>query len=137
LTGLTAALFFPMALWTSMPLQEFGYHLLAGFILFVVGYLLFSFGLFGGGDAKLMAAAGLWFGPFEHTGSFLAFTVLSGFLLTLAVAGYSAFEVWAEIKELRFREKLKSLKPKIPYGFALAVGAILAFPNSWWMHAIA
>jgi prepilin peptidase CpaA len=136
LTALTAALFFPMALWTGMPMQEFGFHLMAGAILFVIGYLLFSFGLFGGGDAKLMAAAGLWFGPMQQTASFLVFTVLAGGLLTLAVAGYAMFELWAEIKELKFRQKLKHLKPKVPYGFALAVGAILAFPQTWWMQPI-
>ena len=28
-----------------------------------------------------------------------------------------------------------SLKPNVPYGYALAIGAILAFPESWWMVA--
>ena len=35
LTGLIAALFFPMAFLTGMPLLEFGWHLAAGAILFV------------------------------------------------------------------------------------------------------
>ncbi len=134
LTGLTAALFFPMALYTGMPLSEFGFHLLSGLILFIAGYVLFSLGLFGGGDAKLMAAAGLWFGT-QQTGPFLALTVFAGGLLTFAVAGWAAFDLWAEIKGLKFQEKIKAIKPKIPYGFALAVGAILAFPDSWWMRA--
>ena len=76
LTLATAALFFPMAWLTGMPLAEFGWHLLAGLILFAAGFLLFSFGLFGGGDAKLMAAAGLWFGT-SQTLPFLVATVLA------------------------------------------------------------
>ena len=47
LTGLTAALFFPMAFLTGMPLAEFGWHLLAGAILFFVGYGIFAVGFFG------------------------------------------------------------------------------------------
>ncbi len=133
LTGLTAALFFPAAWLSSMPLGEFGYHVMAGAVLFAVGYALFAFGLFGGGDAKLMAAAGLWFGSSQSM-SFLVLTVFAGFFLTLAVMGWSAFNLWAELKDLSFRHKFSELKPKIPYGFALAVGAILAFPDSWWMR---
>lgn len=133
LTGLTALLFFPAALLTSMPLQEFGYHLLGGVILFVAGYLLFSLGLFGGGDAKLMAAAGLWFGSSQSL-EFIVLTVFAGFFLTLAVLGWSAFNIWAELKDISFRHRFSQMKPKIPYGFALAVGAILAFPDSWWMQ---
>ena len=37
LTALTAVLFFPMALFTGMPLAEFGWHVLAGVILFIAG----------------------------------------------------------------------------------------------------
>ena len=62
LTALIAVLFFPMAWATGMPVAEFGWHIAAGLILFVMGYLMFAVGIFGGGDAKLMAAAGLWFG---------------------------------------------------------------------------
>jgi prepilin peptidase CpaA len=135
LTGLTALLFFPMAVLTGMPLQEFGYHILGGLILFVSGYALFAFGVFGGGDAKLMAAAGLWFGTSQSM-PFLFLTVFAGLFLTLTVAGWSAFNLWAEFKDMKFSNKIKQLKPKVPYGFALAVGAILTFPDSWWMHNV-
>jgi prepilin peptidase CpaA len=135
LTGLTAALFFPAALFTGMPLSEFGYHLLGGAILFVAGFLLYSLGLFGGGDAKLMAAAGLWFGSSQSI-LFLTLTVFAGFFLALVVAGWSAFNLWAELRDLSLRHKFQQLKPQVPYGFALAVGAILTMPDSWWMRVV-
>ena len=96
LTALTALLFFPMALLTGMPMAEFGLHVLAGLILFAAGFILFQFGLFGGGDAKLMAAAGLWFGT-SQTLPFLAGTAAAGGVLALVVGAWSMFLISWEI----------------------------------------
>jgi prepilin peptidase CpaA len=139
LTGLTAALFFPMALVTGMPMLEFGWHLLAGAILFALGYLLFAFGLFGGGDAKMMAAAGLWFGT-GHSMDFLIMTSLAGGVLAAAIAGWSLVMYFWEFHGPQVDgfvgQNLKKVRPKLPYGFALCVGAIMAFPHTWWMTAV-
>jgi prepilin peptidase CpaA len=136
LTGLTAVLFFPMALWAGMPLVDFGWHLVAGIALFAAGFALFSVGFFGGGDAKLMAAAGLWFGT-SNSLDFLMMTVLAGGVLALAVCGWTVVTMYWEFQgshtAIEISRKLKTMNPKLPYGFALCVGAILAFPNTWWM----
>ena len=138
LTGLTALLFIPMAALTGMPLAEFGWHLLSGLILFVFGYFLFSFGLFGGGDAKLMAAAGLWFGT-SGSISFLFMTAMAGGALAIGVGLWSllvmAVDIHGSGAVAGMGEAAKKIKPKLPYGFAFAIGAILAFPQSWWMAA--
>jgi prepilin peptidase CpaA len=137
LTGLTAVAFFPMAWATGMPLMEVAWHLLAGFILFFAGYALFALRLFGGGDAKLMAAAGLWFGTSDSL-NFLIMTAIAGGILALIVAAWSAFSLNWEIsgsnRTLPLRQRLGQWAPKVPYGIALAVGAILAFPGTWWMN---
>jgi prepilin peptidase CpaA len=139
LTGLTAALFFPMALLTHMPLVEFGWHLLAGVVLFFLGYILFALRLFGGGDAKMMAAAGLWFGT-GQTLQFLIMTSLAGGILAAAIAGWSGFMFFWEFHgpkaEGFVSDNIKKIRPKLPYGFAICVGAILAFPQSWWMTSV-
>jgi prepilin peptidase CpaA len=137
LTGLTAVLFFPLAWATGMPLAEFGWHLLAGAVLFVAGYGLFAAGLFGGGDAKLMAAAGLWFGT-SHTMSFLVMTALAGGVVAAVFTAWSVISFSWDVKggdgTRGLRERLRQFAPKLPYGLALAVGAILAFPQTWWAH---
>ncbi|MBC8037238.1 MAG: prepilin peptidase [Rhizobiales bacterium] len=133
LTILIAVAFFPMAVMTAMPLATFGLHLAIAFGLFVVGFLLFSFGLFGGGDAKLLAAAGLWFG-WPAIGHFLSMTILAGGLLSLTVAAWSLYNIGSEIKERSFLKRLRMIKPNVPYGYAFAIGAILAFPQSWPMQ---
>lgn len=140
LTALTAILFFPMALLTGMPLAEFGTHMLAGAILFAVGFAFFQLGLFGGGDAKLMAAAGLWFGT-SQTLPFLAATALAGGVLALIVGSWSLLILSWEIhgKDESFGllgKKIRELKPNVPYGIAFAIGGILAFRETWWMTGI-
>ena len=140
LNMLTALLFFPMAWATGMPLSEFGIHLMVGIALFFAGFLFFQLGLFGGGDAKLMAAAGLWFGTAQAL-PFLVMTVLAGGVLALCVGIWTVIVMQMEIQisEERwagFGKRLSALKPNVPYGLAFAVGGILAFRDSWWMHSV-
>ncbi len=140
LTLLTALLFFPMALATHMPLAEFGSHLLAGVILFAAGFIFFQLGVFGGGDAKLMAAAGFWFGTAKIL-PFLVFTALAGGALALCVGLWSAFMMFWELEGEGFAfakvgQKLRGLKPNVPYGFAFALGGILAFKDTWWVNGL-
>jgi prepilin peptidase CpaA len=128
------AAFFPLAWATGMPLAAFGLHVLTAVILLVVGFALFSAGLFGGGDAKLMAAAGIWFGSSQAL-PFLAFTVMAGGVLALCVALWSVISITWGTHNVSLAKKLSGLKPNVPYGYAIAIGAILAFPQSWWMVA--
>ncbi len=132
LTLAIAALFFPMAWATGMPLDVFGLHVLVGAAFFVIGFLFFSLGMFGGGDAKLLAAASLWFGTAQAL-PFLVLTVFAGGILAIFVGIWSMISMDWEIHEVKWSTKLRKLKPNVPYGYAFAIGAILAFPQSWWM----
>lgn len=134
LTLVIAILFFPMAFAVGMPLGMFGLHLAVGTAMFLAGFTLFSLGLFGGGDAKLLAAAGLWLG-WPDLLTFLVLTAFAGGILALAVGAWSALNMNSEIKDGSLFRRFGSIKPNVPYGYAFAVGAILAFPQSWWMPA--
>ena len=134
LTILIALLFFPMAFITGMPWDMIGLNIAVGFGMFVAGFILFSLGLFGGGDAKLLAAAGLWLG-WPDLIPFLVMTAFAGGMLALCVGLWSAINVASEIKDGSIFRRLGSIKPNVPYGYAFAIGAILAFPQSWWMPA--
>jgi prepilin peptidase CpaA len=133
LTILTALAFFPMALMTGMPMAELGWHVVAGLILFFVGFAFFQLRLFGGGDAKLMAAAGLWFGTAQLV-PFLFYTVLAGGILAAGVAFLSMVGLHLEMKAEEFSKKISGIKPSVPYGIALAAGGILALRDSWWLQ---
>ena len=54
---------FPLAaLAVGMPLSEIGMHYLFGAAILAIGFFLFAANIFGGGDAKLIAAAAVWTG---------------------------------------------------------------------------
>ncbi len=134
--GLLALLFVPMAYLNGMSGSDFVWHVLTGIMLFVAGYVLFSLKLFGGGDGKLMAAAGLWFGTSDAM-AFLVYTALAGGLLVIVIAAIALVQTHLDYTGSNFSGTLRKLAPKVPYGVALAIGAILAFPNSWWMQHVA
>ena len=135
LTLLIALLFLPMALLTGMPWSMIGIHILVGACMFAAGFVFFALGLFGGGDAKLLAAAGLWLG-WPDLMPFLVMTAFAGGALALCVGIWSAINVTSEINDGSIFRRLGSIKPNVPYGYAFAIGAILSFPQSWWMSAV-
>ncbi|HKD58430.1 MAG TPA: prepilin peptidase, partial [Hyphomicrobiaceae bacterium] len=79
--------FFPMALFAGFDPWSFAVHLAAGVLMLVVGVLLFIAGWFGGGDAKLMAAVGLWIGA-DNLLAYALYVALAGGLI--AVVFFSA-----------------------------------------------
>lgn len=134
LTLLIIASFLPFALAAGLPVQMIGQHIATFLVLLCLGFGLFAFRWFGGGDAKLMAAAGLWLG-FPGCLDFVMLTAIAGGVLALAARYifFGALEV--QVNHDRLSHLVPTAKPEVPYGFALAAGAILALPSSWWMSA--
>lgn len=127
---LVAALFFPAAWEAGMPPTGILLHAAAGFGLLFAGFIFFSLGYLGGGDAKLLGTAGLWFG-FASLPQFLVLTVFAGGILALGVLAWSAVMFEAQFRQSGLAERLSWVKPSVPYGFAIAAGAILTVPGSW------
>lgn len=126
--------FFPLALVAGMPWWLVLVHGATAAVLFLVGLVLFALGIMGAGDGKFMAAAGLWLG-FPASLLFIGFSVISGALLAAAVGLFVLLELEAAARSRAAGEAFRQLAPKVPYGFAFAVGAILATPFSWMMRA--
>lgn len=135
LTGVTAACFLPFALATGLPLSLIWIHVATAGVLLFLGYALFAFGMLGGGDAKMIAVSGLWLG-FPCSILFVLFSALAGGALALAISIWFMSSLESSIRSDRLARLLSPLAPDVPYGFALAVGAILATPFSWWMRAV-
>jgi prepilin peptidase CpaA len=97
-------------------------HIGAGAIALGVGVVLFAVGAFGGGDAKLLAAAALWV-DVAHLPRMLLAVAISGFLLlAFAVVGrrvLSAAVASGDPKHLLNRHS------RLPYGVAIAAGTLL------------
>jgi len=108
---------------------EFLLHLAAGAVVFVAGALLFVLRVWGGGDAKLLAAVGLWVG-FADLPRLLMVMALAGGALALAVivlrrlpgAGVEPATTWW---------RRLAAGRHVPYGLAIAAGAV-----DWWATSV-
>jgi prepilin peptidase CpaA len=130
-----AGLFFPFALMAGLPLATIGWHLLAGFGVLAIGFGIFAAGWFGGGDAKLLGAAALWFG-WPDSLRFVVYAVLAGGVLALVVFCWSVLRTDRELRGGARFKKLLQLKPNVPYGVALAAGALFTLPGTWLTHSV-
>ena len=90
--------------------------------LLAVGTPMFAAGRLGGGDVKLLASVGLWF-DFAGALWLLIAVALAGGVLALLVLVIRSFN-WSE----EIRRQVVLLRPGggIPYGVAIAAGALIA-----------
>jgi prepilin peptidase CpaA len=135
LSAVMVLAFVPLALLAGLGPWELLDHVGAGLIGLALGVLLFIPGWFGGGDAKLLAAIALWVG-LEHLLPYVLYAALAGgmiamlFSLVRSVPLPRAFlgEAWAL--------RLHNPKSGIPYGIALAAGALIVYPQTIWFTCL-
>ena len=127
--------FFALALATGMPVVEIANHLGAAGLILVLGFVFFSRGWVGGGDAKLAAATALWFG-WAHLFDYLLYASLLGGLLTLALLEFRKLTMPAPLIGKEWAERLHRRGGGVPYGIALAVAALVVYPSTTWMQTL-
>lgn len=122
---------FPLAaLASGAPLPVIGLHLAVGVVALLMGMVVFALRWAGGGDAKLFAAAALWLG-WPAVLTFGVWMALAGgamafALLTLRSAPARPLMMLGPPWMVRLTEPGAG----VPYGVAIAAGAIAAFPAS-------
>jgi prepilin peptidase CpaA len=124
--------FFPVALMVGLSLPTVALHVAVGLLARVVGAGMFALNWIGGGDAKLIAASCLWLGV-GGSGAFLLYTGVcgGGFCVLLLMARKHVAPVMGAAPG--WVAHLMQPKGDIPYGVAIAAGALLAFPASEMM----
>jgi prepilin peptidase CpaA len=135
LSAAVALLFFPAALVLGMGWAVFGFHLLAGVLGLLIGMAIFAAGWAGGGDAKLFAAAALWFGWPGLTG-FLMHTALVGGGLVVVLLIARRFLPHTGIPMRWIENTALAPGAAVPYGIALAGGAMWTLPATIWVAGI-
>lgn len=134
ISGLLVLAFFPAALALGLGPVDFGLHLAVGLAALLIGMGLFALNLLGGGDVKLMAAACLWLGV-SGSGVFILSTAVIGGLFSLALLlGRAWLQPWVGAGP-GWWVQLMEPKGHIPYGVAIAGGALVAWPASPLMSA--
>jgi prepilin peptidase CpaA len=130
-----AAGFLVLAVLGGMGLQELLSHLAAGAVLLMVAFACFAFGWIGGGDAKVAAAAALWFG-FPHLMDYLLYASLFGGALTLLLLQFRQWPLPFTLAGQSWLMRLHAKESGIPYGIALAIGALMIYPETDWVKAV-
>ena len=130
-----AAGFLALALLSGMGLYDFLSHLGAGAVVLAVAFVCFAMGWVGGGDAKVAAAAALWFG-FGHLLNYLVYASLFGGALTLLLLQFRQWPLPYAFAGQAWLLKLHAKESGIPYGIALAIGALMNYPDTDWIRAV-
>ncbi len=123
------AAFVGFALAAGMPAGDFGWHLLSAAIALAVSFALFAVGYIGGGDAKLFAAVALWLG-WDALPAYAIFATLSGGVLALVLITLRRWPLPAFLAGEGWIARLHERDAGMPYGVALAAGALLLLPQT-------
>ncbi|MCE7026569.1 A24 family peptidase [Jiella avicenniae] len=128
-----AAAFVPAAYLVGMPWPTFGGHLLVGFLCLSVTFAMFAAGWMGGGDAKLIAATALWFGPSMLSAEYLLFSALVGGALTVTLLVLRGH--FLPVTGVEFVDRLMETETGVPYGIALGAAGLYVYSDSFWLTA--
>jgi prepilin peptidase CpaA len=121
------------ALLTGMPWPAFLSHILTGAAMLVIGFLMFSRGWVGGGDAKLLAAAALWLG-LENLFAYVVLVSFLGGALAMLILSYRTLVPPLWIARPKWAVRLHDHKAGMPYGLALAAAALWIYPSTAWFQ---
>jgi prepilin peptidase CpaA len=130
-----AAGFVILAVASGMGWSDILSHIGAGAIVLAVAFGCFAMGWVGGGDAKVAATAALWFG-FAHLMNYLLYASIFGGALTLLLLQFRQWPLPYAFAGQAWLLKLHAKETGIPYGIALAIGALMVYPDTDWVKAI-
>ncbi len=130
------AAFLAAAVLAGLPPLVVVTHVACGIGMLVAGFVLFNLRVMGGGDAKLMAVVALWLGA-THLGLFVTYMALAGGVLSMVLLLYRARPLPFWLLRQPWALQLHDRKGGVPYGVAIAAGALLVFPSTTWFANLA
>ena len=123
------AAYFALALVVQLDWAAIGWASVTAAATLAVAFAFFAFGWIGGGDAKLIAATVLWTG-LDLLLQYLIYAALLGGALTLVILLLRRYPLPPRLASQAWLERLHDAKTGVPYGIALAVAAILVYPQT-------
>jgi prepilin peptidase CpaA len=127
-----AAVFACMVPLSGLAWSEVGLHAAVAAAALLAGIICFARGWIGGGDAKLFAAAALWFGP-HHILEYTMLAAILGGVLTLFILFGRRIPLPAGLVRQEWLARLHDAGTGVPYGLALSAAALLVYPETFWM----
>jgi prepilin peptidase CpaA len=137
ISGALIVAFLPAALLAGVGWSVIGLSFGLGVAALAIGVAMFALHWIGGGDAKLFAAGALWLGP-TGAAPFLLWTAIAGGVLAAGLLGARRMSALTglPVRKPGWIERLLAPAGDIPYGIAIAAGALAAFPQSGLMLAV-
>ncbi len=133
LSIIIVAVYVPAAWAAGFGLSDMMIGLAVGLGCLAIGIGLFALNLFGGGDVKLFAAGGVWAG-WSGLMDYVFLVALCGGLLSLALLVFRRIRLPARLEAVGWVHAIHLPGNGIPYGVAIAAGAIVAVPR-WSISA--
>lgn len=133
-SALLAVGFLCIALLVGLSPQMIAAHLGVGLACLLVTFGMFAMGWMGGGDAKLIAATALWFGPTADLAAYAMSASLFGGALTLLLV--VARSQMLPITGVGFVDRLLEHETGVPYGIALGAAGLATFTTGSWMKIV-
>ncbi len=127
LSVLVAIAFLPAALLGGADFFTLAIHYGTGLGLFAGGAILFALGLVGGGDVKLLAAAGVWIGWAEIAPYLLFVALLGGALVLIVLCLRRIASKLPSLAQAPWLSQHLVKEQGIPYGVTIGVAAIFMF----------
>ena len=124
-----AVAYFAMALVTQLEWPAIGVAAGTAAGVLAVAFTFFALNWIGGGDAKLASASALWIG-LGLLLQYLIYVALLGGALTLIILALRRYPLPARLAKHAWIDKLHNPKTGVPYGIALAIAAILVYPQT-------
>jgi prepilin peptidase CpaA len=117
-----AAAFPIAAYYAGLPLSTIGWNMGFATVILAAGIGLFSVGVLGGGDVKVIAAAAAWFGPFAFWPFFVWMAIAGGVLAIVLLLARAYFQPNERLPS--FLNRLLDRKKGAPYAVAIAAAGL-------------
>src|SRR2546430_16422042 len=127
--------FFVLAFAGGMAPYEMLSHVGAGALLLAAAFTCFAMGWMGGGDAKVATSVALSF-CFAQLMDFLLYASLFGGALTLLLLQFRQWPLPYGLAGQAWLARLHAKENRVPYGIALAIGALMIYPETEWIRAV-
>nr|WP_306228938.1 prepilin peptidase [Aurantimonas sp. CSK15Z-1] len=123
------AAFGAFAVAAGVPLAALGAHALVAALCLIVTFGFFAAGWMGGGDAKLITATAIWFGPSPEMAQYVTYAAIYGGVLTLMLIALRA--VFKPTFGVASLDRLLDRATGVPYGVALGAAGLVTFAGSY------
>jgi prepilin peptidase CpaA len=124
--------FMVLAPFIGLDLKAIGIHWAIASAVLLIGFGCFAMGWVGGGDAKLAAAIALWLDPM-NAAVFVGMSAVIGGGLTLLLITFRRVILPMPVVRASWVARLHHPDEGVPYGIALAIAALIIYPDTAWI----